>query len=154
MNIKNYTSEVPASRSMAHIEDLLVQIGASNINKSYHEKVCSGITFLFTDPKMGPLAFRLKAQVDEAFNVLFKEVKKPIAGTKERVLAQANRTAWKILSDWTEVQCSMIILGQAEALQMFLPFVYDVKNDETLYDKVASGKLNLRLQSPPEKQHP
>ncbi|MDB5199244.1 MAG: hypothetical protein JWO92_1207 [Chitinophagaceae bacterium] len=36
----------------------------------------------------------------------------------------------------------MILPGQAKPLQMFLPFVYDMKSNETLYDKV-SGKLNL-----------
>ncbi len=46
MNIKNYTSAVEASRSMAKIEELLVEIGATNINKQYAEKICIGITFL------------------------------------------------------------------------------------------------------------
>ena len=58
---------------------------------------------------------------------------------------QANRTAWKVLSDWTEIQCTMILLGQAKPLQMFLPFVYDVKNEETLYDKVINGKMQIQL---------
>jgi hypothetical protein len=58
---------------------------------------------------------------------------------------QANKTAWKILSDWTDIQCSMILLGQAKPLQMFLPFVYDMKSNETLFDKVSSGKMNLLL---------
>jgi hypothetical protein len=50
---------------------------------------------------------------------------------------QANKTAWKILSGWTEIQCSMILLGQAKKLQMFL------KSNETLFDKVTNGKLKL-----------
>lgn len=146
MNIKNYTSTIEASRSMAKIEELLVEIGANNINKKYENKTCTGITFLFFDNRLGQtLAFHLKAQVEEVFNILYKEVKRPQANTKETIKAQANRTAWKVLSDWTEIQCTMILLGQAEPLQMFLPFVYDVKNEETLYDKVVSGKMPLLL---------
>lgn len=147
MNIKNYTSTVEAGRSMARIEEMLVEIGANNINKKYENKTCTGITFLFFDNRLGQtLAFHLKAQVEEVFNILYKEVKRPQANTKETIKAQANRTAWKVLSDWTEIQCTMILLGQAEPLQMFLPFVYDVKNEETLYEKVLSGKMSLLLE--------
>ena len=144
MNIKNYTSTVDASRSMARIEELLVEIGASNINKKYEEKICTGITFLLFDPQLQQtLPFHLKAQAEECFTILWKDVKRPRPDTKELLRKQASRTAWKILSDWTEVQCSMILLGQAKPLQMFLPFVYDMKSNETLFDKFSTGKMKL-----------
>lgn len=146
MNIKNYTSTVESSRSMARIEDLLVEIGATNINKQYAEKVCTGITFLLFDQQLQQtLPFHLKAQVNECFTILWKDVKRPRRDTRTLLQKQANKTAWKILSDWTEIQCSMILLGQAKPLQMFLPFMYDMKTSETLFDKVTTGKLNLLL---------
>jgi len=144
MNIKNYTSTIEASRSMAKIEELLVEIGASNINKKYEEKICTGITFLLFDQQLQQtIPFHLKAQVEECFTILWKDVKRPRPDTKTTLQAQANKTAWKILSDWTEIQCSMILLGQAKPLQMFLPFMYDMKTNETLFDKVSSGKMKL-----------
>lgn len=144
MNIKNYSSTADASRSMAKIEELLVEIGATNINKQYVEKVCTGITFLLFDLQLQQtLPFHLKAQVEECFNVLWQDVKRPRPETKAAIQQQANRTAWKILSDWTEVQCTMILLGQAKPLQMFLPFMYDMKTNETLFDKVSTGKVKL-----------
>lgn len=146
MNIKNYTSTIEASRSMARIEELLVEIGASNINKQYSNKVCTGITFLLFDQQLQQtLPFHLKAQVEECFTILWKDVKRPRPDTRSALQAQANKTAWKILSDWTEVQCSMILLGQAKPLQMFLPFIYDTKSNETLFDKVTSGKVKLLM---------
>jgi len=146
MNIKNYTSTIDASRSMARIEELLVEIGASNINKQYKDKVCTGITFLLFDTQLQQtLPFHLKVQVEECTIILWKDIKRPRAETADLVNKQANRTAWKILSDWTEVQCSMILLGQAKPLQMFLPFMYDTKSDETLFDKVTSGKVKLLM---------
>jgi len=148
MNIKNYTSTIEASRSMARIEELLVEIGATNINKQYENKVCTGITFLLYDQQLQKtLPFHLKSQVEECFLILWKDVKRPRADTADAVHLQANKTAWKILSDWTEIQCSMILLGQAKPLQMFLPFMYDMKTNETLFDKVSSGKLNLLPES-------
>jgi len=144
MNIKNYTSSIDASRSMSKIEELLVEIGATNINKQYVEKVCTGITFLLFDQQLQKtLPFHLKAQVQECFAILWKDVKRPRSDTRAILQQQANKTAWKILSDWTEIQCSMILLGQAKPLQMFLPFMYDMKTSETLFDKVTNGKLNL-----------
>ncbi|HVT84289.1 MAG TPA: hypothetical protein VHD35_03760 [Chitinophagaceae bacterium] len=144
MNIKNYTSTVDASRSMAKIEELLVEIGATNINKQYNEKICTGITFLLFDPQLQQtLPFHLKAQVEECFTVLWQYVKRPRLDTRSAIQQQASRTAWKILCDWTEVQCTMILLGQAKPLQMFLPFMYDMKTSETLFDKITTGKVKL-----------
>lgn len=144
MTIKNYTSSVDASRSMAKIEELLVEIGATNINKQYSDKICIGITFLLFDPQLQQtLPFHLKAQVQECFIVLWKDIKRPRPDTKAALQQQAGRTAWKILCDWTEVQCTMIILGQAKPLQMFLPFMYDTKSAETFFDKISSGKVKL-----------
>lgn len=146
MNIKNYTSSVDAVVSMANIERVLVEIGASNINKNYKEKICTGITFLYFDKTINQtLAFHLKAQVIECFNIFWKDRVQKTTAQKEGCMKQANITAWKILSDWTEIQCSMILLGQATPLQMFLPFVYDTQNDETFYDKISSGKMNKNL---------
>jgi hypothetical protein len=106
--------------------------------------VCTGITFLLYDQQLQKtLPFHLKAQTEECFTILWKDVKRPRLDTRAILQKQANKTAWKILSDWTEIQCSMILLGQAKPLQMFLPFMYDMKTSETLFDKVTNGKLNL-----------
>jgi hypothetical protein len=114
MNIKNYTSTVEAARSMSKIEEQLVEIGANNINKQYSNKICTGITFFLPSSFGGDggglqqtLPFHLKAQVEECFNILWQDVKRPRPETRAAIQQQASRTAWKILSDWTEVQCTM-----------------------------------------------
>lgn len=146
MNIKNYTSSTPASQSISKIENALVQIGASNINKVYENKICSGINFLFYDTKLQrTFVFNLRAQVKECFEIFWKDVKRPRADTKEKTLDQANRTAWKIVSDLVELQCANILLGQATPLQMFLSNTFDPASQETLYDKVMNGKAKLLL---------
>jgi hypothetical protein len=128
---------------MARIEELLVEIGASNINKQYADKVCTGIAFLLYDQQLlQTLPFHLKAQTEECFQVLWKDVKRPRPDTKEQLKKQAAKTAWKILCDWTEIQCSMILLGQAKPLQMFLPFIYDMKTNETFLIKSPPAKQN------------
>lgn len=102
MNLKNYTSEVPAARSISRIEEKLVEIGAKNINKEYNDdKSLKGIKFLI-DVNGQTIAFELPAKVSTVFKVLWEEVKRPNAGTKDRVRAQAERTAWKLISDWVD----------------------------------------------------
>lgn len=106
------------------------------------DKICTGITFLLFDQQLQQtLPFHLKAQVEECFIILWKEVKRPRHDTKTMLRQQASKTAWKILSDWTEIQCSMILLGQVKLLQMFLPFMYDVQSNETFFDKISNGKM-------------
>lgn len=146
MNIKNYTSTVDVSKSMARIEECLVEIGASNINKKYKDKVCTGITFLYFDKSVQrTLAFHLDADVDAVFKILYEKISKPRPNTKEIIMLQANKTAWKILSDLIEMQCTMILLDQAKPLQMFLPYLYDVDKQESLYTKITTGSLKLNL---------
>jgi hypothetical protein len=48
-----------------------------------------------------------------------------------------------MLNDLTEIQSTMILLKQAKPLQIFLPFMYDAKSNEPLFDKVSSGKVKL-----------
>jgi hypothetical protein len=148
MNLKNFTSTVLPAISMAKIDHMLIQVGATDISKKYKDKVCTGITFLIYDQGMKEtFAFNLSARVQECFNIFWNE--RSFQGKKEKykagVMDQAERTAWKILSDWVHLQCSMILLDQAKPLQLFLPFVYDVSNEETLYDKITSGKIQMKL---------
>ncbi len=147
MNIENYTSTKDSSSSIAKIEELLLEIGASKINKQYEDKICTSITFILCERQLNQtFSFHLKAQIQECFAILWQDVKRPRPDTAAIIQQQASRTAWKILSEWTEVQCSMILFSQAKPLQMFLPFIYDMKTNETLFDKVSNGKVKL-LQS-------
>lgn len=135
-NIKNYTSTVDAFKSMAKIESLLVEAGATDISKSYDSnKSCSAIRFRMVINEM-PIFFQLPANVDACFKAFWSEVKNPARANKQAYMEQAERTAWKIICDWVEVQLSMIRLDQAKPLQIFLPYVYDPNSNTTLFDRV------------------
>jgi hypothetical protein len=144
MNLKNYTSEVPAFNSITRIEKVLVEAGATDISKKYDNGVCKAIRFRML-VNQSPLFFELPARVEACFNVLWAEVKKPISGTKERTIQQAERTAWKIISDWVEIQIAMIKLEQAELLQVFLPYVFDPVKEKTFYSQMKEGGFKALL---------
>lgn len=141
MKLKNYTSETPAENSVMRIERQLISIGASDISKSYKEGKLGAIKFLIII-NGSTVVFDLKARVSKVYDVLWSEIKRPQPGTKERIMLQAERTAWKLLADWVDVQASMIYLEQGDTLQMFLPYAM-VNNNETVYDKITQGGLKL-----------
>jgi len=145
MNLKNYTSEVPASTSLAKIERCLVEAGATDISKKYVDGICISITFRMMI-NLQPLFFQLPAKVDACFKVLWKEVNKPLPTTRESKMKQAERTAWKIICDWVEIQLSMIQLEQAEALQVFLPYVYNPVTEQTYYQQLKAGSFKELLE--------
>jgi hypothetical protein len=140
VNLKNYTSEVPAITSMGHIEKYLVEAGATDISKKYVDGICSAITFRMMINNF-PVFFKLPAKVDACFEAMWKEVSRPRPDTKAKIKQQAERTAWKIVRDWVEIQISMIRLNQAEAMEIFLPYAYDPSTEQTFYHRLKANNF-------------
>lgn len=134
--IKNYTSNVPVSRTITKIEEALAEIGATHIAKEYKDRAVSGITFSLPFNGGHP-AYRIPAQPEVVYDILTKDKR-----IQERAVSsyqeQAQRTAWKIVGDWVEVQCAMVRLKQAEPMQVFFSCL--LHKGETIYQRfVASG---------------
>lgn len=143
--IKNRTSQVPVNRSIMHIEDCLVNHGAKNIIKTYENGKIEALCFsMMIDGKEIP--FKLPAYVEACATTLRAAVKKPTTGTLERIADQAERTAWKIMSDWVDVQMTLIELQKVEFLRIFMPFIYLPKQKTTLYDHFMEKKILLTLE--------
>jgi hypothetical protein len=134
MKLRNYTSTVPVSRSVGDIEELLVKAGATTVSKFYDDKKrLAGFLFQMI-VNLQPITFKLPSNPDAVTKVMLAEIKKPHRGTKERVMEQAERTAWRLLHDWVHVQVSMILLEQAKAIQVFLPYVWNPESNRTLFE--------------------
>lgn len=143
INLKNYTSGVPPTRSVSQIEQTLVSIGAKHIAKTYDDNSnLSGITFQITQDNR-PMIFKLPANVELIEKMMLDEVKRPRRGTIEKTKDQAQRTAWKLLLDWVEVQASMIIIGRREAMEVFLPYAYDPQRDQTFFERLQETKFKM-----------
>lgn len=147
--LKNYTSKVPVSQTIHRIEDVLIRCGVSGIMKEYTgtSGEISAITFQIETPT-GRMTIRLPANKHTAQDALWLDYvgtdKLNAKGdqldwssykkkTKADFADQAERTAWKIMQDWVEVQMSLIQMKQADTLQVFLSYVvYD--GERTFYD--------------------
>lgn len=139
----NYTSGVPAEKSIADIERALSRAGATKVAKDY-----SGdgtvVAFFFSIPTgHGDMVFRMPCDVDKVFTVFMADIKRPHANTEKNMRDKASRVAWRILLDWIQAQIAMIKLQQVKPQQAFLPYAYDARTKQTLFDRLESSGYKL-----------
>lgn len=163
MFLKNYTSNVPVSQTIYKIEQVLIRCGVSGISKEYTGTNGKIQALIFKIEGQPPVQVRLPADVDAAWTALWLDY----AGTelcqsdptrtgygsrkklkKADFREQAERTAWKIMQDWVEVQMSMIQLKQAEPLEVFLPYAWN--GQRTFYQELKASQFRALLPAPTE----
>lgn len=138
--LKNYTSEVPVSQTIFNIEKVLLRCGVAGIMKEYGPNGnITAVTFQIRLDNAPPWWVRLPANVQKAWDALWLNYvdgdKLSVDGmrlawsqkrkTKADFKEQAERTAWKIIQDWVEVQMSMIQMQQADFREVFLPYIWN-----------------------------
>lgn len=146
--IKNYTSNVEPEDSVARIEAMLVEVGASHISKEYSgNREIQGISFMIKNPAAeGKLAFRIPAHIGKVRGVLDRQQpakgklnKDQAARRTQRLNDQSRRTAWKLVHDWVELQLAMIAMEQAELMEVFLPYLWTGR--ESFYEKLKGQQF-------------
>ena len=143
MPIKNYTSEVPVDRSILKIESLLIQAGAMNIVKTYENKEIEGITFNILVNNI-PYIFKIPAKVDAVYHKLYKIRKTRMTkGQLESLKKQAQRTAWKNVHDWIQMQLTMIELEQVEVMEVLMPYIYNPDTRKTYFEHMKGNDFKL-----------
>lgn len=148
MNLKNYTSSVPAHQTISYIEAYLAECGVDGIAKEYDstKRPCA----LFFRVTLGEKKFciRLPAKIAEVQESLWRDYctshSRP-RKVKEDFAEQAARTAWKIQHDWVQVQMSLVKLKQVDFIQAFLAFIWD--GSQTYYDYLKAGKFKALPES-------
>lgn len=141
MPILNYTTSIPAEKTIGEITSLLVRKGARSISSDFRaDGNVEAVSFVM--PVGGlPVRFKLPSNSDGVARVLLKE--KPYNPTyhgygkkdeyEAKFRAQAERVSWRILKDWVEAQIALIESGQAEMGQVFMP--YAISNEgRTMYE--------------------
>lgn len=161
--LKNYTSNVPVSQTLHRIEQVLIRCGVSGITKEFGTtgQITALRFHIQPSDNMPETTIRLPADVEKALQALWmnyvdgdkltedgKAIRWNNRKTKRRddFRDQAERTAWRIMQDWVEVQMSMIQMNQAEYREVFLPYVWDGRS--TLYQRIKESGFRALL---PEK---
>lgn len=135
MNIKNYTSSVSADQSITQIERVLVKMGARNIAKEY-DGFGKVDAILFSIPRgESVVPIKLPARRAAIKKVLLSQYKRtPSKVQEENATQQADRTAWRNVKDWVEIQATMIELDQVEILEVFMPYIYNLAEKKTVFE--------------------
>jgi hypothetical protein len=138
MNIKNYTTGVPAERSIGEIEKLLSMFGCNAIMKDYSGdgKVVS-LAFKYQNN-----AYKLPINTEGVYAVIFakKRARHGVNVMRNRE-EQAYRIAWRLLKDWIHAQLSIVVSGQATPEQIMLPYMWDGRR--TVYEAFKNGQLQI-----------
>lgn len=164
MFLKNYTSNVPVSQTIYRIEQVLIKCGVGGIEKEYTSlgKVLA-ITFRIELEPGKPMFVRLPVNEEQALQALWSNYvgddwkylspdknslswQSRLRKKKSDFADQAERTAWKIIQDWVEVQMSMVQMKQADFREVFLPYFWDGKR--TFFTMVKDSGFRALL---PEK---
>lgn len=145
--IKNYTSTVPAAKSISYIEHRLVKHGARDIVKRYGPRGELSEICFSKEAGGRKVPFLLPARVSRVESVFMGEVRRPRPDTAKRIKAQAEKTAWKLMADWVDIQMSLVEIGQVELMEVFLPYVYDVAKERTFFEHMKDSGYKLLPES-------
>ena len=143
MAILNYTTTIESYKTVAEIEKILVKHKAKSIMKDYQDESIVALSFLI-DVGYNQIPIKLPAKIEECYMVLCNEKKngtKNIKATKE----QAERVAWRILTDWIEAQMALLDINMVKFEEVFMPYIVD-SNGRTLFEKLEERQFLLTQQ--------
>jgi hypothetical protein len=153
--LKNYTTEIPAQKTISEIEDILVEQGATDIWKQYDStgKVISLNFAVKTD--FGKMPFKFSIDPQAISRVLSDQANRGLRGISRKQaldIDHARNVGWRIVKNWIEAQMAMVSLKQRKLEQIFLADAYDMKTEKTLFQILQDKKFPGLLMEPPEQK--
>jgi hypothetical protein len=141
--IKNYSTEVPTQKTIAEIQQLLVENGATGIALDYDGQGNLNALFFKIAYQGKQLPFRLPAKPQQVYQALFAHMQyQGVERYKQLRMEKATMIAWRICKLWLEAQLTHVNLGQAKIQEVFLPYLV-VENSQTLYERMEQDQFLL-----------
>jgi hypothetical protein len=126
--VLNYTTELPVSRTISEIQEILRRHGAKSISFLYDDtSEVNGLEFV-VDVSGKAFPFRLPANI-KAVQRLMEE--RHLRGYRDE--KQPARVAWRILKDWIEAQMAIIDSSMVSLEEVFLPYML-AKGNMTFFE--------------------
>jgi hypothetical protein len=142
-SIKNYTTEIDVEKTMLEIEKILAKYGASHIFKMYDREGNPKALAFKRQIQDQIIAFKLPMEEEKILQVFREDYNSRKIEKKYVNLDQARRTGWRIVKDWVDAQMSLVRIHLVKFEEVFLPYMYDEKRDETLFQMMEKKQFRL-----------
>jgi len=138
MPLLDYTTKVPVSRTIAHIQAKLVEHGARKVLMEYGDDGrVKALSFKVKMPN-GELPIRLPIDATATLKVLQRQAANreiPASYAKDE---HAYRVAWRNIFHWVSAQMALLETEMVKMQEIFLPYVI-TPGGQTIY-QVMDGK--------------
>lgn len=151
MPILNYSTKVAPERTVGEITSLLARKGARSITQDFYDDGrVKAVSFILVVGEL-PTRFVLPVNIDGVAGVMLKDkpyrssrVRGGIDAYKRKMRERAEWISWRILKDWIEAQMALVESGQADAAQVFLPYVVE-QSGRTMYELFVDANKQRAL---------
>jgi|HubBroStandDraft_4_1064222.scaffolds.fasta_scaffold56907_3 hypothetical protein len=141
----NYTTKIPAKRTLSECQELLAEAGAMAMAVAYQDRNPSGLSFRIDTPN-GAQNFILPVNVDGVARLLatadYPSSVKTADLSRYVSREHAYRVGWRVLRDWLEAQLAIVAAGMVTLDEIMLPYL-QIGKGETLYRALQSNQLAL-----------
>lgn len=140
MAIKNYTTQITVEKTVGEIENILSKHGAKKILKEYDGAGnVVGVSFIIDLP-IGTVPFKLPIELKAWIALINQAVKdKKLPKRFLNDAEQSRKVGWRVIRDWIDAQMALVETKTVKFEQVFLPYVFDVGTNETVYEKFISN---------------
>jgi hypothetical protein len=143
----NYTTEVPAERTIGEIQKMLSSHGVTAMMTEYDGPHVSAVSFQIKVNDQ-PMGFKLPCNWKAVMEIMRPKNSRNIydakrkAAQEEALKQRAIRVAWRIIHTWVKAQLALVEVNMVTVPQVFLPYM-KVGPDQTLFEKMATDPTFL-----------
>lgn len=144
--LKNYSTSIPAARSVAEIEEMLVENGATDTWKQYNGKAVTSLNFMVMT-EFGKMPFKITVDAVIVRNILIEQHSRGlIRGNwikKEQIedIEYARNVGWRIMKDLIDSQMAVVQMGLRKLEQVFLADIFNDASGKTFFEVLTDKKF-------------
>lgn len=141
----NYTTTIPATRTVGQCQDMLGEAGAAAVAVIYTDRVPSGLSFRLATAG-GMRDFALPVNIDAVNHLLctadYPANVRPGQLSKYVTREHAVRVGWRVIRDWIEAQLALVAAEMVTLDEVMLPYL-QVGGGQTLYSALEQGRAAI-----------